>query len=155
MLTYYVPLPYMLPNKLHISYHCINKTFGPRNQKFIHHINNIFSPFQKMNPQLPMEVDNPLLMFIKRNMVLENLVIPVQKQHLLQPVQKKSPILLGLHPHWDTTDLYPQPSLLSLCLKELELQLLAPVLNQLPPFQLQYLQNLQLNLWYQTSQSLP
>ena len=49
------------------------------------------SPFQKMNPQLPMGVENPLLMFIKRNMVLENLVlvIQVQKQHLLQPVQKK------------------------------------------------------------------
>ena len=35
--------PYMLPNKLHISYHCINKTCGPWNQKFIQYINsNIF-----------------------------------------------------------------------------------------------------------------
>ena len=54
------------------------------------HINHIFSPFQKMNPQLPLGIGNPtLLMFIKRNMVLENLAIPVQKQPLLQPVQKK------------------------------------------------------------------
>jgi len=64
----------------------------------VHEIRNSFSilmtflsPFQKMNPQLPMEVENPLLILIKRNMVLENLVlvIPVQKKHLLQPVQKK------------------------------------------------------------------